>query len=138
MTKISIKSISNYLKYLRFLVSSLSRVPNYIKQNKFTWANIVKFIQGNYRMYAFENLDNHIREQFFFRLTRIDTVCKTNKQCYCGCELPELLLSNPACEKNCYFTFLDEDQWNLYKKTYKIDLEKCYAQAGNILLELDN
>lgn len=64
---------------------------------------------------------NHIKEQLIWRLEMMKNN-ESGKQCiakgeciHCGCGVPDLQLSDDACEGNCYPRMMNEQEWNTYK-----------------------
>lgn len=126
----------NYLRFLLFLVKSVKLIPIYFKKNKLTLKNVKNFLQGNYRLFTFHDKPLYLQEQLYFRLTKMDRTCVSNKQCPCGCEIIGKQLIDDACENNCYPAMMDGETWEVYKQIYKIDMS-AVKEIG-LLIVYDN
>jgi hypothetical protein len=74
---------------------------NYLEQIKKDPKLVWDYIQGSVRTKMFFNipylLRNHIKEQFEWRSTKA-VACLVNGSCLsCGCDTPDLFMSNKAC-----------------------------------------
>ena len=74
----------------------------------------------------------YIKEQFIWRLDMMKK-SKDGRQCiakgeciHCGCGIPDLQLSDDACEGNCYPPMMDEKKWNTFKiqHHFNVDVDK--------------
>lgn len=100
---------------------------------KITPSNIKRFIQGwiRYILYkltyrktylskvsdSFSFLPKHKAEQFEWRLIVANKDCIKSGACViCGCQTPQLQMSDSTCEGKCYPEMMDEVTWNKYKK----------------------
>lgn len=124
-----------------------------ITKSNFTLHNIKRFFLAYYRKFQmwllsrkmitslfqysdslkdYSDSKNYIKEQFIWRLHKMSLSkdgqqCINKKECiHCGCAVPDLQLTNDACEGNCYPPMMDEKKWNSYKKLnhIKIDLNR--------------
>lgn len=71
----------------------------------------------------------YIKEQFIWRLSEMDKSeqgrkCLKDGVCLCGCDVPDLQLSDDACEGGCYPAMMNEIDWNNYKvnNSFWVDL----------------
>ena len=74
----------------------------------------------------------HIKEQLIWRLHMMKE-SKDGQQCiakgeciHCGCGVPDLQLSDDACEGNCYPPIMDEKKWNTFKiqNHFNVDIDR--------------
>jgi hypothetical protein len=92
-----------------------------IGKYNFTLKNIKSFIQGKTRMLVerfgneFFSLDEHIKEQIVWRETKSNNECINNKECKCGCPLPDMFFADKACEDECYPVMMTKEEWETYK-----------------------
>lgn len=105
-------------------------------EKKITWTNIKKFITGWFRYIIYKLskfkfvakvaedlnlLSPHKVEQFKWRLSVMKSECLTSGACViCGCETPQLQMTNEACEGKCYPEMMDQETWDKYKEDNKI------------------
>ena len=88
-----------------------------ITLKQITFKNVLAFIQGYYRYYAYLYFKNklvrkHIIEQFEVRMRSADLDCIVNRECkVCGCKTPALFWANKACDKPCYPPMMNKDKW---------------------------
>ncbi len=105
----------NQLRFILFMFKSVELIPKYFKQNRLSVKNIRRFIQGNYRLYTFEQQPQFLKEQIWFRLSKANSECTKTGKCYCGCEIQGLVAVESSCERNCYPVMMDEETWQIYK-----------------------
>lgn len=92
--------------------------------------NIYYFLQGNLRYKLFYSkfvflIPNHILEQIYFRINKMDKKCYNDGQCkICGCSTIALQMANKSCPKPCYPKMMNKRQWNNYKPFIKNELGK--------------
>ncbi len=93
-----------------------------ITSKNFTLKNIKGFIQGHYRMLKedFGILEEHIGEQFDYRLGIMNEECIKNKECPCTCSFPEKQIEDRPCELNCYPPMMFKEDWEIFKKENNI------------------
>lgn len=89
---------------------------------------MTKLFKDNDSFSEFLNAPKHIREQFIFRLesmklSKQGSECLLKGECVCGCAVPDLQLSDDACEHNCYPPMMDEKKWNTYKVINHIGID---------------
>lgn len=89
---------------------------------------ITSLFQYNDSLSEFFDASLHIKEQFIFRietmkLSEQGKKCFDSKECICGCAVPDLQLSDDACEGKCYPAMMDKDEWEKYKVTNKIFID---------------
>ena len=91
-----------------------------------TLKNIKSYIQGKSRLLVkkygaeFIQLEEHIQEQIVWREKLALPECIKNKQCYCGCDMPDMLYADKTCERNCYPEMMNKETWENYKKQNNI------------------
>ena len=123
-----------------------------ITRDNLTWHNIKRFLTAYKRKFQiwffsqkivtslFKDNDSikeflespkHIREQFIWRLemmklSKQGQECLLKGECVCGCSVPDLQLTDDACEHNCYPPIMDEKKWNTYKiqNHFQVDLNR--------------
>lgn len=85
--------------------------------------NIISYITGNIRYYLFYSkrlyilIPKHIREQINMRIEQMDQDCYNQGSCLvCGCETPHLQMADKACDKPCYPTMMNREDWKRFKK----------------------
>ena len=62
-------------------------------------------------------LGPHKQEQFEYRLTVMNKECLSKGNCViCGCQTPQLQMTNESCDGNCYPPMMEYEQWEEYKK----------------------
>lgn len=94
-----------------------------------TLSNIGSYIQGKTRMLVqkygneFFSLDDHIKEQIVWRETVANKFCLDNKECKCGCPLPDMFFADKTCEDGCYPVMMNKEEWEVYKANNNIELE---------------
>ena len=88
--------------------------------------NIKAFFQGHLREIEeeFGFLPTHIKEQAAWRLTKANSKCIKEDQCYnCGCSpMKSKVLEDRGCEEGCYPKMMGEKEWNDYKTNNNIEL----------------
>lgn len=94
---------------------------------KITLANIGHYLTGNFRsilrsIYP-DTLPKHIEEQFEYRCIKAKECLDLGKCKVCGCETPQLFLSNKPCDNNppCYPHMMTEEVWEQFKEFNKIE-----------------
>jgi hypothetical protein len=56
------------------------------------------------------------QEQFKYRLNIMDQNCLKQGYCkICGCETPQLQMSDEACEGQCYPFMMNKEDWEKFK-----------------------
>lgn len=121
------------MKYLIFIFKTFLNFFIYFP--KLTPKRIVAYFKGNWRLMHFNSLPNHIKEQFFYRLTKMNPECLKNKQCPCTCPYPEKQLDDSPCENDCYPFMLDEESWNLLCKVSNLDKDEILKKGIFIFLK---
>ena len=116
--------ITNQLRFILFMFKSIKLVPKYFKENKLTYPNVRRFIQGNYRLFTFEQQPRFLKEQIWFRLSKANPECLKNTFCPCQCETLKLIHVEESCPNNCYPYMVDEDTWGIYKEINNITQDR--------------
>lgn len=124
------------LRFIIFLFKSVHLIPKYFKENKLTYSNVKRFLQGNYRLFTFEKQPQFLKEQIWFRLSKANPECLKNTICPCTCPVIGRASSEDSCEKNCYPLMMDEETWDVYKIINTVDFEfgKNYMKTNLNLL----
>lgn len=119
--KEKLKKLKNYIRFK--FVNKKAETPADINIE-----NVEAFIQGNYRKFVHDlglRLPPHVEEQV---QGRYRVVMKVSPECLtpdeegkvscvkCGCKTEEKLFSDAACEKGCFPTMMNKEDWNQYKK----------------------
>ena len=97
-----------------------------MKKAKPTLKNIIAYIQGNLRYRLFYSnfaflIRPHIREQIEIRINSMDKQCYDEGQCkICGCQTTHLQMANKACDKFCYPSMLNKEQWYVINKNLPV------------------
>ena len=108
------------------------------KLTAYTSRNIKSYIVGNIRYWLYTHklgflISLHVRQQYRYRLTKMNPECYYNGNCIkCGCLTPNLQFANKACEGKCYMPMLNRHDWyNYFKLIPHEDLEelKRYVNA---------
>ena len=113
----------NNLRFIIFLLKSINLIPKYFKENKLTYSNVKRFIQGNYRLFTFEQQPIFLKEQIWFRLSKANPECLKNTECPCTCPVIGRASAEDSCENNCYPLMMDEETWEVYKIINPVDFE---------------
>lgn len=92
---------------------------------------VTSLFKDNDSIKEFLEAPKHIREQFIWRLEQMKQSkqgreCLANGECVCGCSVPDLQLTDDACEHNCYPPMMDEKKWNTFKiqNHFQVDLDR--------------
>lgn len=99
----------NFHNIFRFLTAYKRKFQMWLLSRKM----MTKLFKDNESFSEFLNAPKHIREQFIFRLetmklSKQGSECLLKGECVCGCAVPDLQLSDDACEHNCYPPMMDE------------------------------
>lgn len=96
----------------------------------FTLKNAWKFLKGNYykflmKFFSKSAIESCRLEQYEWRKTQVQLKspeCILKKECFCGCDLEGLLLSDEGCnEKNkCYPPLMNNFDWFYFKRDNNI------------------
>lgn len=123
------------MKYIKFIFISIGKLVYYIftAPSKLSLKNVKKYFTGNKRKLFYEDLEPHIKEQFLYRVTKIDNECLTNKMCPCECPVIERALADEGCDKGCYLDMLDVKTWGYYKGVSSINMKEVENEANIIL-----
>lgn len=84
--------------------------------------NIFYYLQGNIRYFLLKNFPflvrKHIREQVEYRMSVMDEQCREMGSCkYCGCDVPQMQMSDKQCKKPCYPKMMGKKKWESVKRT---------------------
>ena len=87
--------------------------------HKLTRANVKGYFQGLSRMHDSHHSNgkkaiDHIEQQFYYRITKMDSQCIQNGMCPCQCEVPAKQWEDRACEKNCYPPMMNATEWHKF------------------------
>lgn len=101
--KINLHNIKRFLQgWIRYILYQLSKTKYFKKVSETSLAL----------------LEPHKKEQFEWRLMTMKKECLKGGHCViCGCQTPQLQMSDEACEGACYPDMMDVETW----KQYKID-----------------
>ncbi len=102
-----------------------------------TISNIAAYLQGNFRKLVdkysagFLELEEHIKEQIIWRETVASPYCMSNKECKCGCPIPDLFYADKACPDKCYPEMMNKEEWEGYKNVNKTSDTKRIEHREN-------
>lgn len=113
--------LSDQLRFILFMFKSIRLIPKYFKQNRLSVKNIKRYIQGNYRLYTFEQQPQFLKEQIWFRLSKANSECLKNTFCPCTCPVVGRASAEDSCERNCYPIMMDEETWQVYKEINQVN-----------------
>lgn len=125
------------LSVIKFIGLTLWNFFPYLFQGKITWHRIKSYFKGNIRLIKYEKLPWTIKEQFYYRITRMNPSCLQNKQCPCECPFPAKQLDDDSCELNCYPIMLSPSDWELFKEVKSIDIEQVTLDAKEIIKKIE-
>ena len=112
-------------------------------QNPF--GDIKAYLLGNWRYWLWYTkygkifIRPHIREQIELRTTKwMDKDCFNNGTCkMCGCVTTALQMANKACDKPCYPTIMNKQDWKDFKAGWMhIDNEVYWQMKENLTLTI--
>lgn len=80
--------------------------------------NVKGYLQAHFRyvLDEFDYLNEHIKEQWIYRIGVMDENCLINGMCPCECSVPEKQLESRPCDHNCYGFMLNEKEWEEFKE----------------------
>jgi hypothetical protein len=123
--------------YLNFALKTIVGFFKLLRTpEKLTLKNIKAYFQGNLRLLRIDKLEPHLKQQFFYRLTKMDEGCVRNKMCPCECPAIAKQLSDEPCEKNCYIWMLDKEVWNTYCEIHNLNLTAIEFTGEAVLRRL--
>lgn len=122
-------------KYIKFILKTTKEFWYYLwfQPQRLTLTNIKAYLQGNWRLLHLDDLDECIRDQFYYRIVYMDPTCRLNGECPCKCPYPNKQLSDESCQNSCYPPFLEKKDWELFVKIKPIDITFVRAEAKQIL-----
>ena len=123
------------MKYLKFLFKTFLGFFTHFRD--LTLENIKRYFQGSTRYLFLESLEEHIKDQFFYRVTVTPQDCIEKGCPGCGCTFPERQLTDDPCIKNCYPWFLEKKDWENYCVANQINITFVRKRATEILDNLD-
>lgn len=138
------KSIHQKNKNLEMLITLLNKLGIKATEDNLTLSHVKAFLQAKWRKFWLRNTfidtltENYIneyigfpkykQEQVIWRLHLLEShpqgkQCLQSGQCPCQCTTSEVVLSDPSCDKGCFPEMLKKEDWNLFKKTNKFEID---------------
>lgn len=102
---------------------------------KINLPNIKGYLQAHYRETLNELgfLEEHVYEQWIYRIGVMSEDCLYNKMCPCECEVPSKQLEDRACDLHCYRDMLNKEEWEEYKQ--EIEIEQDFKKATERIIK---
>ena len=113
------------------LYNLIFKRDKYKNPAKLTGKNIKGYLQGNIRqLLALTDImkpEPHILEQTQYRLHEVSLrspECLTDDGCkHCGCNIPDKVFEDRACEGDCYPEMMNSKDWNDFKLKNNINVK---------------